>query len=115
MGFKIVVNKCFGGFGVSQQAVEWLLAHGANPKDVRMQDSGLTDSKWVYTVCTMSRHHPLLVQMVETLGESADGGSASLMVLEIDQPMYRIDEYDGRESIEEPSHVQWDNAQVWEA
>jgi hypothetical protein len=114
MGYKIVVNKCFGGFGVSEKGVEWLLAHGADPKDVRMQDSGLA-ARFVYSVCTMSRHHPLLVEMVETLGEEANGPSASLMIVEIDQPMYRIDEYDGSENIEEPDHVHWDNAQVWEA
>lgn len=25
---KIVINRCFGGFGLSNEAYEWLLAHG---------------------------------------------------------------------------------------
>ena len=34
MGFKVVINKCYGGFGVSEKGIEWLLANGANPTKV---------------------------------------------------------------------------------
>jgi hypothetical protein len=115
MGYKVVINKCYGGFGVSEKGVAWLLANGASPEKVRVQDSGLTDSKWVYTVCTLERHDPLLVKMVETLGsEAASGDHAALEVRELEQPLYRIDEYDGNENIEEPKHVRWDDASVLE-
>ena len=114
MGYKIVLNRCYGGFGVSEKAVEWLQANGASSEKVRVQDSGLTSAKGVYTVCVLERHDPLLVKCVETLGEEASGDSAALEVVEIDQPMYRISEYDGSESVEEPSHVRWINASVLE-
>ena len=114
MGYKIVLNRCYGGFGVSEKAVEWLQANGASSEKVRMQDSGLTSSRYVYSVCVLERHDPLLVKCVETLGEEASGDSAALEVVEINQPMYRISENDGAESVEEPSHVHWINASVLE-
>ena len=114
--FKVVVNGCFGGYGVSEKGVEWLLANGASPEKVRVQDSGLTDSRWVYTVCTLERHDPLLVKMVETLGsEAASGDHAALEVRELGQPLYRINEYDGSESVEEPGQAVWTDASKVEA
>lgn len=109
MGYKVVINKCYGGFGVSVKGIEWLLARGADPKRVAVSDSGLA-SGFMYTICNLERHHPLLVELVETLGEEADGEHAALEIREIDQPLYRIDEYDGNECIEEPDDVRWDNA-----
>ena len=110
MGFKIVINKCYGGFGVSTEGIEWLLAKGADPAKVRVQDSGLGELRFVYTVCILERHDPLLVEMVETLGEAANGDSAALEVREIKQPLYRLNEHDGNEWIEEPDHVKWTDA-----
>lgn len=116
MGYKVVINRCYGGYGVSIKGVEWLLANGADPEKVYVQEAGLTDSKWNYTVCTLERHDPLLVKMVETLGsEAASWDHAALEVRELEQPLYRIDEYDGSESIEEPKHVHWVDARVVEA
>jgi hypothetical protein len=52
---------------------------------------------------------------VITLGsESASGTHARLYVHELEQPLYRIDEYDGSESVEEPHHVRWDDASTQE-
>lgn len=45
------------------------------------------------------RHDPLLVQVVEELGDEASGDCARLRVFETDSRMYRIDEYDGNESV----------------
>jgi hypothetical protein len=110
MGYKIVLNRCYGGFGISEKAVEWLQANGASSEKVRVQDSGLTSAKWVYTVCVLERHDTLLVKCVETLGEAASGDCARLEIVEIDQPLYRITEYDGAESIEEPEGLSWSDA-----
>lgn len=115
MGFKVVINKCYGGFDVSEKGVEWLLANGASPEKVGVQDSGLTDSKWVSTFCTLERHDPLLVKMVETLGsEAASGDHAALDVRVLGQPLYRINEYDGSESVEEPGQAAWTDARELE-
>jgi hypothetical protein len=48
--------------------------------------------------------------MVEVLGEKANGDSARLVVREISQPLYRIEEYDGAERIEEPDDLSWTDA-----
>lgn len=115
MGFKVVINKCYGGFGISEKGVEWLLDNGADPTKVRVEDAGLA-SRYKYTICYLERHHPLLVKMVEALGsEAASGDHARLEIREIDQPLYRIDEYDGAESIEVPEGITWDNAHFWVA
>lgn len=53
------------------------------------------------------RHDPVLVQVVEELGEKANGPHASLEIEEVDGP-YRIDEYDGFESVETtPDSYDW--------
>lgn len=111
MSYKVVINGCYGGFGVSVQGAHWLLANGANPVKVSVSEDA---DKWVTVV--LERHDPLLVRMVETLGsEAASGRFAKLVVRELEQPLYRIDEYDGAESVEEPGHVHWTDATVMEA
>ena len=59
---------------------------------------------WYYRdVC---RHDPALVQVVEELGKKACGGFAELAIDEVDGP-YRIDEYDGFESVETADSYDW--------
>jgi hypothetical protein len=102
MGHKVVINRCFGGFGLSQAAVEWLQVRGADDK-VKSSSFFGTHHHW-----TGDRHDPLLVECVETLGsERASGHYADLEVVEIFGNQYRIDEYDGQESVEEPSDIGW--------
>lgn len=52
-------------------------------------------------ICTRQfvRHDPILVQVVEELGDKASGDCAKLSLFETDSRMYRIDEYDGYESV----------------
>jgi hypothetical protein len=105
--YKVVVNGCFGGYGVSEKGAAWLLANGASPEKVAVREyPGGDCSVTVY----LERHDPLLVRMVEELGERASGPYARLCVHTMEQPLYRIDEYDGCESVEEPGHVHWIDA-----
>lgn len=48
---------------------------------------------------SIARHDPILVTIVETLGEEANGDSADLRIKEIKGDSYRIDEYDGSEYV----------------
>jgi len=90
---KIVLNKCFGGFGLSKKAYDFL---------------GL---EWDgYGFCFNSyeeRTDEKLIECVEKLGEDADGRFASLAVVEIPDGIdYEITEYDGIETVEE-THRSW--------
>lgn len=56
---------------------------------------------------SIERHDPILVQVVETLGDAASTSCARLRIAEISGRQYRISEYDGRESVIEPEDQDW--------
>lgn len=96
---KVVVNHCYGGFGLSESAAEYLNnKYGMNIKCY--YGSASTDD-------IMDRHDPRLVDVVETLGENASGDFAKLVVETIQGNQYRIDEYDGSESVITPAEQDW--------
>lgn len=89
---KIVINTCFGGFGLSEEAE-------AEYKE-RM---GITDPDWYYW--DLPRDCPVLVSMVEN--GKVDGTYAELKVVEIpDDVNWFIHEYDGIEHVAE-RHRTW--------
>ena len=90
---KIVINTDYGGFSLSQKAVEWLNAHGQKIEDG-------------YDL--VLRTDPFLVECVETLGKDASGEYAHLEVVEFEGDRYRIREYDGWEWVETPDMITWD-------
>ena len=91
---KIVVNRCYGGFGLSEEAYDFLgLKWDGYYGYAYMPDDKRTD--------------PKLVECVEKLGEKANGKFAKLEVVEIpDDVMWEISSYDGWETIEE-KHRSW--------
>ena len=54
----------------------------------------------------VDRHDPVLIQVVEELGNEASGKYAKLRIAEVSGP-YRISEYDGNESVETPDGCDW--------
>lgn len=86
---KVVYNACFGGFGLSDMAIQYLIDHGL-PEDM-----------------DIPRHHPVLVNCVEELGKKANGFCSRLKIAKIKGNVYRIDEYDGMESVETPDTYDW--------
>ena len=95
MTTKVVYNSCFGGFGISPEAL------------TRMQELGYTGkasthNNYVY-LYDCARHDPILVQVVEELGKRANGSFADLCIEEVSGP-YRIEEYDGSETVREPNN-----------
>ncbi|MHA2164210.1 MAG: hypothetical protein ACXABF_17500 [Candidatus Thorarchaeota archaeon] len=89
---KVVINRCFGGFGLSTKAEE------------RLTELGL--SKETHYELSF-REHPLLVQIVEELGDEANAEYAELGIVEIpDGIEYTIKDYDGVETIHEV-HRSW--------
>jgi hypothetical protein len=137
---KVVINKCFGGFGLSEQGVMryaeikgitlypepdkfgfvtyWTVPPHKRPRDRSHEWSTLTmeerresnrqhENSHLYDR-DIPRDDPVLVQVVEELGEKADGRHASLKVVEIpDGVSYEIAEYDGSEHIAE-THRTWE-------
>jgi hypothetical protein len=87
---KIVINDCYGGFGLSKKAYAFL--------GIKWDGYGCLDIK---------RNDPRLVRCVETLGEKAASEYSKLKVVQIpDDVNWHIEEYDGLEHVAE-DHRTW--------
>jgi len=84
---KVVYNRCYGGYSLSDEAVDWLLKQNC------VEDP--------------PRHDPMLVECVETLGGVANGRLASLAVRELKGRSYRLEDDDGFETVVEPEDLGW--------
>lgn len=70
----------------------------------RVYNKAISEQQW--NDRDVDRHDPILVQVVEELGDKANGNYAELSIAEVNGP-YRIDEYDGYESVETPNSYDW--------
>jgi len=92
---KVVINGCYGGFGLSELA-EKLYSELSGKPVVRR-----------YCFDSADRDDPILIQLVEQLGEKVNGQFAKLRVVEIPEDVnWQINEYDGNEWIAEV-HRTW--------
>ena len=125
---KVVYNRCYGGFGLSDEATERYLQIKNIPyyrEKGRFSSFGDTfflspptgDKKkdenrdTFYYGDIEDRSDPVLIQVVEELGEKANGMCAKLVIEDIPAgSRYRIDEYDGLEHIEYADDVDWNIA-----
>jgi hypothetical protein len=93
---KIVINRKYGGFSLSQEAMAmYRELHG--PDKIYARD--------------IPRDDPMLVQVIQTLGEQASSGSyAMLEIIEIPDDIpadgWTIQDYDGIEWVAE-KHRTW--------
>jgi hypothetical protein len=92
---KLVINTCFGGFSLSEEAYKEL--------GIEWDGYGYDYNNEEY------RNDPRLVEVVEKLGEKANGRFSELKVIEIPFDIdYYIDEYDGMETVyEKPTRGPW--------
>lgn len=90
---KIVLNKCYGGFSLSEKAYEFL---------------GLEWDKYGFEYSDYSkRTDKKLIECVETLKEEANGKYSKLKVVDIpDDIEWIIEDYDGIETLSE-KHRTW--------
>lgn len=118
---KVVINRCFGGFGLSEEAFELLLnKKGIEYEKVPAKRIGLGKFDyyakghvgedehylWDNDFC-QDRSDADLVAVVEQLGEKADGWAAELVIVEVpDDVKWHIHEYDGSEHVAE-DHRTW--------
>jgi hypothetical protein len=96
-----VIVVCFGGFGLSNEALLWL--HERKSVYVKLHDEVLY---WEGRANDGSRHDPLLVECVKTLGERAFDNYSKLKVVKV-YGAYHIDEYDGYENVKSPNDIDW--------
>jgi len=81
MPTKVVINTCYGGFGVSIEAAEKLGIDYVYGNDIDRED-------------------PNLIALIEEKGsEYVSDDSARLEVVEIQEEHYTINDYDGMETI----------------
>ncbi len=92
---KVVFNACFGGFGLSPIAeARYVELKGELPKNFYQRN--------------IKRDDPVLVQVVEELGKAANGSFADLKIIDVPAgTRWRIDEYDGSESVMAVDDYEW--------
>lgn len=121
---KIVINKCFGGFGLTDKAIEMYLNLATTDPDSKLFGAQIAKSKdssdrvkWTliygleaksFYYCNISRTDPILIQVVEKLGNEVNDSYSNLQIEDIPSgTMYRINEYDGNEFIEYKENDSW--------
>lgn len=117
---KIAINRCFGGFGLSEPAFERLLARkGIAFEKVKGESSFLGDSYYnaghagedeyylsEYSFCE-DRADPDLIAVIEEMGKEAEGWAADIHIIEVPADVkWHIHEYDGLEHVAE-DHRTW--------
>lgn len=138
---KIAINKCYGGFSLSDKAIEMIMKRKGlgcyrykqtkfNCSDdvdeyTRIDDNELESSSIIHYSTTdlgkkiekipyenywyyrnLERTDEDLISVIEELGDEASGEYGSVKVIEIpDDVDWKIDDYDGWESIHEKHRV----------
>ena len=88
---KIVINECFGGFGLSESGLA--LYNQITNQELKNGDEVLRDN-------------PALIEVVETLGKKSWGYCAKLKIVKIpDNVEWEIEEYDGMECVAEKHRI----------
>jgi hypothetical protein len=112
---KIVINSDYGGFSLSDQAV---LAYGRKKGLNLVKDENTNWSISIFYKDSVAkenyfedrdipRNDPALIEVVEVLGEAANGFAASLKIVEIPEDVeWCVEENDGREWVAE-KHRTW--------
>lgn len=95
MSNKVVINSQFGGFRLSDEAIEFLREKGLTEKKLRL-----------YLWGNIPRHDELLVEVVEALGKLAARKGSVLVVENIPGTKYTIHETDGAEKLYFPE-MEW--------
>lgn len=130
---KIVINACYGGFGLSKAGVlryaelkgiklycssnsKWYTAYYTVPEEeykrlYEEDKNNIGNYGKSNSVCfrprEIKRDDPILILVIEELGKKANGDCANLKVVKIpDDVEWEIQEYDGHECVAE-QHRTW--------
>lgn len=138
---KVILNKCYGGFGLSFKAMELYAERKYDKELFRYKQEDFTNpSRYIkladhetslyvnYNMIDLGasaivnytdiksgslseydieRTDELMIEIIEEIGEDADGSCANLEIVDIPDDMeYEIDDYDGIETLRE-LHRTW--------
>lgn len=107
---KVVINKQYGGFSLSKESVirlremghEMALKHPVYIGEKFDDGSVLQNDNFDGYLREIPRNDPMLIQVIEEMGDSANGFCATLRIIEIpDDVDFDVEEYDGLEWIAE--------------
>ncbi len=115
---KIVYNACFGGFGLSHEAI---LLYGElkglnllviSPEDnsgyIQYYTHNQVHDDNVFCVSDIERDDPALVEVVERMGSRAEDTFSKLRIKKLTAgTKYIINEYDGSESVMTIDDFDW--------
>ena len=101
---KLLINKCYGGYGVSNEAIELWFSKKGLPMRTEITEYG--DTRYYHEdnmIWSIGRNDPTLIEIFEEIGsERTSGDHADLKLVELpDFCKYTVGEYDGNEWIEE--------------
>ena len=105
---KVVINTCYGGFGLSDKAIEeYGKRSGLNMRSYEIDGrivwfNNNQEPENIIDDYMIPRNDPNLVSVVEDLGEESWGVYSELKVVEIpDDVSWEILDYDGVEMVSE--------------
>lgn len=113
---KIVINSCYGGFGLSDKAIEYygelknlgLIKKKGKYFNLAGYDwyVGEVNDENFFHEKSIDRNDLDLIRVVEELGKESNGKYSELKIVEVpDDIEWEIDEYDGCESVAEKHRV----------
>lgn len=103
MTSEVVINNCYGGFGLSNPVIKRLAEFG-HKKSIDCINRDVDYSGYL----DIERHDPILIKVVKELGLAASSTNYSnLVICEIKSNKYKIMEYDGIESLMLPETIDW--------
>jgi hypothetical protein len=127
---KVAINRCYGGYGLSKTAIlrygelkgitiyhepdkicdsyylcppeEYEAVYAEECKKPNGPGRFTASNALYFSVDDIPRDDPILIRVIEELGETANGPFAELKIVEIPENVeWEIDDYDGMESIHE--------------
>lgn len=105
---KVAINRCYGGFSLSRPATEMLrdMGHQEAAEHLKWVDER-GQGRW-YGFRPEDRADLAVIDVIERLGNIADGDCAAIQIVEIpdDVTGWHVEEYDGREWVAE-NHRTW--------
>lgn len=118
---KVVINRCFGGFSLSDQAFEKLLERKGIAFDRVENESKLMGNTYYTAGNAGDEQHYIseydyygnradadLIAVIEEMGAEANGWAAELVIVQIpDDVEWHIDDYDGCEHVAENHRTWW--------